>query len=103
MLSPLLSLHHLSLSFPFTLSLFHFLPYLSFLGLQNAKTAIEGVYIHNPQAHHQSMQSSDYSKDPLNTNTITAAVEHLHDIMTSVRSIFPDVEWHLRWQKLARR
>lgn len=74
--------------------------YLQF-GLQNMKTAAEAVFTHDTQ--NQSVQSQEQVKDPLNSTCVITVVEHLHEIMLAVREIFPTKEWHLRWQKLARR
>ena len=74
--------------------------YLQF-GLQNMKTAAEAVFTHDTQT--QSVQSQEQAKDPLNSTCVITVVEYLHEIMLAVREIFPTKEWHLRWQKLARR
>ena len=65
------------------------------------KTAAEAVFTHDTQ--NQSVQSQEQVKDPLNSTCVITVVEHLHEIMLAVREIFPTKEWHLRWQKLARR
>ena len=65
------------------------------------KSAANSVFTHSPQ--NQSVQSSEQVKDPLTSTTVVMVVEHLHEIMGAIRNLFPDTEWHLRWQKLARR
>ena len=71
------------------------------VALQNMKTAAEAVF--NNSLQNQSVQLSDPDKDPLNSTTVVTVVEHLHDVMTAVKEVFTETEWHLRWQKLARR
>ena len=71
------------------------------VALQNMKTAAEAVF--NNSLQNQSVQLSDPDKDPLNSTTVVTVVEHLHDVMMAVREVFTETEWHLRWQKLARR
>ena len=65
------------------------------------KTAAEAVY--TPDSPNHPTQSLEQVKDSLNSACFLTVVEHLHEIMTALREVFPNQDWHIRWQKLTRR
>ena len=71
------------------------------VGLQNTKASVESAYTCDMSP--QSSQQYEVVKDTLFSTTTVAMVEHLHETVNTMRDLFPDSEWHLRWQKLARR
>jgi neurofibromin 1 len=70
-------------------------------GLQNMKSAVEALYTYNSQM--PSVAQFEITKDPLSSTSVVSIVEHLQEVMNCVREVYTDMEWHLRWQKLARR
>ena len=69
-------------------------------GLQNTKTSVESAYTSDAP---QTSQQYEVVKDTLFSTTTVAVVEHLDETVNTMRELFPESEWHLRWQKLARR
>ena len=66
------------------------------------KTAAETVYSHD-SPNHSVKSASDTVKDPLSAANFVTVIEHLHDIMQALREIYPEKDWHIKWQKLTRR
>lgn len=71
------------------------------LGLSNTKSSVESAY--TPEIATQSTRQYDTGKDSLISSATVTAVEHIHETLNAVRGLYPKSEWHLRWQKLARR
>ena len=64
------------------------------------KNATEAVYSHDSPNHSLGAESV---KDPLSSANFLTVIEHLHDIMQALRLIYPEKDWHIKWQKLTRR
>ncbi len=67
------------------------------------KTAAETVYTHDSPNHSPKPAVSETVKDPLSAANFVTVIEHLHDIMQALREIYPENDWHIKWQKLTRR
>ncbi len=57
----------------------------------------------NDKTSHSADTGVEPVKDPLSSANFITVIEHLHEVMQALRGLYPDRDWHIKWQKLTRR